>query len=142
VLADLALHVPGEPGAPVVHREQHAGDREPWVELALDQREGVEQAGESLEREVLRLHRHDHPVGGDQGIDGQRPEGRRAVEQRVGEALADRGQRIAQTGLGARIARSSTVAPARSGWAGIRLSPSMAVVTIVSDGVAVPASTS
>ena len=44
--------------------------------------ERVEQAGEALEREVLGLDRHDHAVGGDQRVDGQRAERRRAVEQR------------------------------------------------------------
>ena len=36
VLADLALHVLGEAGAGVVHRQQHAGDRQARVEFALD----------------------------------------------------------------------------------------------------------
>src|SRR3712207_8772959 len=57
-------------------------DRQPGVELALDQLQRVEQLGEPLEREVLRLHRHDHLVRRDQRIDRERPERRGAVEQR------------------------------------------------------------
>src|SRR4051812_19255961 len=60
VLADLSFDVLSEPRAPVVHREHHAGDRQPRVHLALDQGERVEQAGEALEGEVLRLDGHDH----------------------------------------------------------------------------------
>ena len=89
----------GELRAPVVHRQQHPGDREPRIELPLDQPERVEQPGEALEREVLRLDRHDHPVGGHQRIDGQRPERRRTVEQREGVLVTYGGERVAQTDL-------------------------------------------
>ena len=85
----------------VVHRQQHPGDGQPRVELALDERQGVEQAGEALEREVLGLDRHDHPVGGDERVDGQRAERRRAVEQHVGVGVAQRRERVAQPRLGA-----------------------------------------
>ena len=71
VLADLALDVLGELRARVVHRQQHPGDGQPRVELALDQRERVQQPGETLEREVLGLDRHDHPLRGDQRVDRQ-----------------------------------------------------------------------
>ena len=92
-----------EARAPVVHRQQHARDGQARVELALDQRERVEQPGEALEREVLGLHRDDHAVGRDERVDRQRPERRRAVEQHVGEAVAHAGQRVAQPVLGARL---------------------------------------
>ena len=77
----LALDVLGQAGAAVVHREQHPGHGKPWIELALYERQRVEQAGESFEREVLGLDGNDHAVGGDQGVDGERPERRRTVEQ-------------------------------------------------------------
>ena len=93
----------------VVHRQEHPGDREPRVQLALDERERVEQAGEPLEREVLGLHRDDHPVGRDERVDGQRAERRRAVEEHVGEAVADRRERVAQARLGAGLARELDV---------------------------------
>ena len=110
-----------EARAPVVHRQQHPRDGQPRVELALDERERVEQAGEALEREVLGLHRHDHAVGGDQRVDRQRAERRRAVQQRVREALAHRRERVAQARLGARDrAAARRSAPARSGAGGQR----------------------
>ena len=54
-----------------------------WISDSVSSR-----PGEALEREVLRLHGHDHAVGRDQRVDGQRPERRRAVEQDVLEAVA------------------------------------------------------
>ena len=42
VLAHLALHVPAQVGARVVHGQEHPGDREARVQLLLHQREGVE----------------------------------------------------------------------------------------------------
>src|ERR1044071_6356416 len=62
--------------------------------------------GEALEREVLRLDRHDDAVGGDQRVDGQRAQRRRAVEDDEGVAGGDRGQRRAQALRGARLARA------------------------------------
>ena len=56
-----------------------------------------------------RSARHDDPVGGDERVDGQRPERRRAVQQDVREALAHGVERVAQTPLGARVARQLDV---------------------------------
>ena len=88
VLAQVALDVARQPRAAVVHGQQHARDREPGVELALDHADGLDQAGEALERVVLGLDRHDQPVGRDERVDRQRAERRRAVEQR--EAYSSR----------------------------------------------------
>ena len=88
VLAHLALDVARQACAPVVHGQQHARHGQPRVELALDEAQRVEQAGEALERVVLGLDRNDHAVGRDQRVDRQRAERRRAVQQRVGEAVA------------------------------------------------------
>ena len=54
VRADLALDVLGELRARVVHRQQHARDGQARVELALDQRQRVEQAGEALRARSTR----------------------------------------------------------------------------------------
>ena len=64
--AHFALHVLAEAGAAVVHRQQHPGHRQARVQLALHERQRLEQSGEPLQREVLGLHRHDHAVGGDE----------------------------------------------------------------------------
>ena len=90
MLAHLALHITRQPGAAVVHRQQHSRDRQPRVQLALDERERLEQPSEPLEREVLRLDRHDHSIGRHERIDRKRPERGRAVEEHVGVPVADR----------------------------------------------------
>ena len=72
---------------------------------------GVEELDQALERQVLGLDRDDHLVGGDQGVDGDRPERGRAVEQRVGEALANRAEALAKPGLVA--ARRGAARPRR-----------------------------
>ena len=90
------------------------------VELALHERQRVEQTGQPLQREVLGLDRDDHPVGRDQGVDGQRAQRGRAVEQherdtRPGSAI----ERVAQAVLGAGYPRQlDGWPPARSGPAG------------------------
>ena len=99
VLPHLPLDVLPEPRSPVVHGEHHPGDREPRVHLALDQRQGVEQAGEALEREVLGLHGHDHAVGRDEGVDGEGAERRRTVEDGEEEAVTDGAKGVAESGL-------------------------------------------
>jgi len=69
------------------------------VRRGLDQRERVEQAREALQREVLSLHWDDDAIGRNERIDGQRTERGGAVEQGEGVALADRLERVPQTGL-------------------------------------------
>jgi hypothetical protein len=96
VLADLALDIPAQPRARVVHRQQHSGDRQPRVELALHERERLQQPREPLQREVLGLHRHDHPIGRHQRADRERPERGRAVEQDELKHAPHRLQALAQ----------------------------------------------
>ena len=99
MLAELPLDVLGEAGAVVVHRDQHAGHLQGGIELAADQLQRVEELDEPLERQVLGLDRDDHLVRGDQGVDGDRAQRGWAVEQRVGEARADRAEPVAEAGL-------------------------------------------
>ena len=100
VLADLALDVLRQAGAPVVHRQQHPGHRQPRVQFALDQGQGVQQAGKPLEREILRLDGDDHAICRDKRAHRQRAERRRTVEQRERVALPDRFKRVPEPGLG------------------------------------------
>ena len=99
VLAQLALDVLGEAGALVVHGDQQTRHVQRRVQLAADHRQRVEELDQALERQVLGLDRDDHPVGGDQRVDADRAERGRAVEQREGEALADRAEPLAQARL-------------------------------------------
>ena len=77
------------------------GHVERRVQLAADHPQRVEELDQPLERQVLGLDRHDHPVGGDQRVDADRAERGRAVEDGDREALADRAEAVAQARLGA-----------------------------------------
>ena len=90
-LAEVAPHLGGdvrrEAGAAVDHRQQHAGDPELRVQPGLDEVDRLDDLREPLERVVLGLHRDHDPIRRGKGVDGQRPERRRAVEQHEVEAL-------------------------------------------------------
>ena len=66
------------------------------VQLALHERERLEQARQPLQRVVLGLHRHDHPVHRHELAHGQRARRGRAVEQDASEAVPYRVDRLAQ----------------------------------------------
>ena len=59
----------------------------------------LEELDQALERQVLGLDRHDHPVGGGQGVDADRAQRGRAVEQGHREALAHGPEPLAQARL-------------------------------------------
>ena len=77
------------------------------------------QRRQPLEREVLGLHRHDHAVGGDQRVERQQAERRRAVDHDV-VVVARRPARARRRGTarGGRAEISSISAPTRSVVAG------------------------
>jgi hypothetical protein len=76
-LADLAAQV-----VPRVHHgEQDPFDAQRRIEIAAHAIERLEQAREPLERVVLALERDQHAVRRRQGVEGEQPERRRAVDQ-------------------------------------------------------------
>ena len=81
VTTELLLDLRRKPGSAVDHREQDPGHGEPRVEARLDEVDRAEKLRQSLERVVLGLHRDDHAVGSCEGVHGQRPKRRRAVEK-------------------------------------------------------------
>mgnify|MGYP003694637135 CR=1 FL=1 len=74
-------HLATEIDPRIVHREQHAIDRERWIEILLHEIDGVEQLRDSLQRVVLALDRDDDPVGRGQHVEGDEPQRRRAVDE-------------------------------------------------------------
>src|SRR6185312_5978477 len=96
VAAHLAGNVAREPRASVVHRQQDTGDPQARVDPGADELDALEQLRQALERVVLALHRHDQAVGGREGIDGQEPERRRAVDEDVRVLLLGADQQVAQ----------------------------------------------
>ena len=80
----------------VEHREQHAFDVERRVERGADAAHRADEIGEPFEREVLAVQRNQHGVGGDERVERQQAERRRAVDEDVVEVVAHRREQRAQ----------------------------------------------
>ena len=63
MLSQLRLDVLRQTGPLVVHGDQHTGQNQGRIEAAADQVEGLQELDQTLERQVLGLHRDDHPIG-------------------------------------------------------------------------------
>ena len=83
----------------VVHREQHAVDIECGIQRAAHAFERGHQIGQTFEREVLAVQWDEDGVGGDQRVEGQQAEARRAVDEDAVEAVAQRLEETAQSEL-------------------------------------------
>ena len=70
VALHLVVDLVGQAQTTVVHRQQEALDLEFGIELSLDDTYGVEQLGDTLQGEVLALHRDDDALRCRKGIDG------------------------------------------------------------------------
>ena len=66
-----------------VHRQQDRGQPQFGVEVLLDQLDIAQQLGESLQGVVLALNGNEDLTGSDERVDGEKPEGRRAVDEDV-----------------------------------------------------------
>ena len=69
--------------------EQHAEPLEVGVEAVAGELDDLERLLDALEREVLGLGAEQRVVGGDERVDRQQPEGRRAVDQHDVEVALD-----------------------------------------------------
>ena len=85
------------------------------VEPATDQLHRAQQLRQPLECVVLRLHRHEHAVGGGEGVDGQRPERGRTVEENEVVAVASRGECLREIPLAVRESRELHGGPGEVG---------------------------
>ncbi len=82
----------------VVHGEHDGEDLEAGVEPRLDGLDRGEEVGEPLEREVLRLDGDDDAVRCREGVDGEEPERRWAVDEN-GVVAGEAGERCPQPEL-------------------------------------------
>src|SRR5215210_231797 len=76
-------HVPGEVRAPVVERGQEAQDPKVAVQLQPDRVDDLYEIVEALHCVVLRLHRDDDAVRGDETVDGEQSEVGWAIDEDV-----------------------------------------------------------
>src|SRR5262245_56932488 len=85
---DLFDDLPGEVGALVVHRHDDAGDRQAGVEGGAHSVNSVHKLGNTLECQVLALNRDQDGVRSGQSVHRQEPQGWRAVQEDVVEAIS------------------------------------------------------
>ena len=87
----------------VEHGEHDSLYGERRVVAALDPVDRGHQVGEPLERVVLALQRHDHAIGGDQRIEREQPQRRRAIDEHVlvTDRVRDRARQRLTQALGA-----------------------------------------
>src|SRR6201987_5386432 len=85
VAADFVGHLIGELGPAVVHGQDDRADVQAGVQMDLDHLDVVHQLGHSLQRVVLALGRDQYLGSGDQRVDGQQAQGRRAGDEDVVE---------------------------------------------------------
>ena len=74
--ADLLAHLVGEIVAPVEHGQDNAPDQEMWVEVLLDQADGLHQLAEPLHGVKLALEGDQNRIGGREGVDRQTGRGK------------------------------------------------------------------
>src|SRR5438046_10389573 len=92
IALDLVPDLERETRPTIEHRQDDSIDPEAGIEPLPNQLHGLEQVSEPLERIELALKRNDHPIGSDQGIDGQEPERRRTIDDDVVVTAVDRGK--------------------------------------------------
>src|SRR3954451_22466956 len=93
---ELIEHVLREVGAGVIEGGEQAEDPEVVVQLEPDRVDDLHQVVEALHRVELRLDRDDHAVRGDEPVDGEQPEVRGAVDERVVIAVRARSHCLAK----------------------------------------------
>src|SRR5215212_46391 len=80
ITAHLTDHVRRERRPGVVHGQNHARQPEFRIEVVAYEVDCREQLAQALERVVLALDRDQYGIGRGEGIDGDEPDGRWAVE--------------------------------------------------------------
>ena len=95
LLTDLLL----QGDARVKHDTQQANDLQVAVEVGMHLLDGVHQVGDTFQRKVFALHRHDHAVRGAQAVEREHRQRRRAVDQHKIIIDIDLGQRGLQAHL-------------------------------------------
>src|ERR1700730_12985765 len=78
--AQIRCDLPRESGALIVHCEQNAFDLQTWIERAADSHQGIKQFGNTFQRQVFALNGNQHSVRGNQGIQSQKIQSRRAIQ--------------------------------------------------------------
>src|SRR5688500_13537913 len=86
--ANVARHLLAQIGALVVHRHQHPGDVEAWIECAAHPAQRRDEIGKTLECEVFAVERNQHGVGSNERVQRQKTKRRWGVDEDVIELVA------------------------------------------------------
>ena len=105
--ADVGGDLLAEIRALVEHRQQHAFDVERRIERGAHAPHRADEIGEPFEREVLAVQRNQHRVGGDERVERQQAERRRAVDEDVVELARAAARAARAAALRVRRARPS-----------------------------------
>ena len=74
VAVDLLADLERQARPPIEHREHDALDGKVLIQALAHEPDGLEEMREPLEGVELALERHEHAVGGHQGVDRKEPE--------------------------------------------------------------------
>src|SRR5215831_13561825 len=95
-LPEIAGNLASQVRAVVEHREENASDSKGVAESVVDTINGVHELGNAFQREEFALDRHEDGIGCHQGVEGEKVEGRRAVDQDVLEVVSEGGDAFAE----------------------------------------------
>src|SRR5688572_16381527 len=100
-LLELRHDVGGQLVAAIEHGEDRAHHFKVRAQAALHEVDGTEQLAQAFERVIFRLHGDEHALGGDETIDGQKSQRRRAIDDDVIETVPDLLERVGEAILAA-----------------------------------------
>jgi len=84
----VGLDLASEIGSVVVHGQEDALDLKWLIEGAFDTVDSVHELGNPLQSEKLALDGNEDAVGGDQSVQGEQVQGRRAIDDDVVEPIS------------------------------------------------------
>ena len=99
VLSHLLRYLCGEIRAPIEHGKCHAENLQSGIHALFYHPQGAHQVTETLQREILALHRHQNSIGSAKAVQGQQLQGRGTVHENYVILLLCPEQRLFQLPL-------------------------------------------
>ena len=96
ISVDFVADLQRQARAPIEHCQDNPEYGQAGIQPLTDELDGLYKVSQPLERVELALQRHQHPIGGDQRINGQQPKRRRAIDDDVLSPVTFGGECIAK----------------------------------------------